>query len=234
VGGEKMPEPILVNWSSGKDSALSLYELQHNEQLATSYELLALLTTLTSEYERVSMHGVRRELLEEQAASIGLPLELVLIPPDCSNEKYESLMHAALTGYKERGVSQVVSGDIFLEDIREYRDNNFAKLDMKGLYPIWGRDSRELAESFISLGFKAVLTCVDTEKLDASFSGREYDAKLLEDLPPGIDPCGENGEFHTFCYAGPIFKKEIAVTRGEVVLRDKRFSFCDLLLATGV
>lgn len=220
-----MSEKILFSWSGGKDSALSLYELQK----AQGYEVMALLTTITKDYERVSMHGVRQVLLERQAESLGFSLEKALISKDASNEEYESKMRAVLEQYQKTGVSTVAFGDLFLEDIRKYRENNLARLGMKGIFPLWGRDTRELAEIFIDSGFKAVITCVDSQVLEKRFVGRSYDKQFLRELPPGVDPCGENGEFHTFVYDGPIFRKEISLTIGETVLRDNRFYFCDLI-----
>ncbi len=226
--GATVSTDIFLSWSGGKDSSLALYEIHK----AGSHRLAALLTTVTEEYDRVSMHGVRRVLLEQQAESLCIPLRKILIPKDCSNAIYESRMKALLEqGLRER-VDTVAFGDIFLEDLKLYREKNLAQLAMKGLFPIWKRDSAELARTFIDLGFKAVLVCVDTAKLDGSFAGRSFDSDLLRDLPPGVDPCGENGEFHSFAYAGPIFKHQIPHTRGEVVQRD-RFFFCDLLPAEG-
>jgi len=219
-----MREKIVFCWSGGKDSAFALYEILNSG----SHEVVSLLTTITEDYDRISMHGVRRTLLEEQAKSIGLRAERVLITKDSSNEDYEKQMQSVLTRFKKEGTAQVGFGDIFLEDLRKYRENNLSKLDMKAVFPLWKKDTKELARSFIKLGFKAILTCVDTKFLDASFSGRAFDEKLLSDLPASVDPCGENGEFHSFVNAGPIFKKEIPVKRGEVVLKDGRFAFCDL------
>jgi uncharacterized protein (TIGR00290 family) len=223
-----MSTNIFLSWSGGKDSSLALYEIRK----AGKHRLAALLTTVTEDYDRISMHGVRRVLLEQQAESLGIPLRKILIPKDCSNTIYESRMKALLEEGLREGIETVAFGDIFLEDLKLYREKNLAQIGMKGLFPIWKRDSAELARTFIDLGFKAVLVCVDTAKLDRSFAGRSFDRDLLRDLPPGVDPCGENGEFHSFAYAGPIFKHEIPHTRGEVVQRD-RFCFCDLLPAEG-
>lgn len=188
----------------------------------------ALLTTVTEDYDRISMHGVRRVLLERQAESIGLPLHEVRIPPQCVNPVYEARMEQALLAYKARGVRQVAFGDIFLEDLRLYRERNLAGVQMTALFPIWKRDTRELAADFIAAGFRAVAVCIDPSKLDKSFAGRELDASFFRDLPQEVDPCGENGEFHTFVFDGPIFRKAIAFRRGEVVCRDG-FVFCDLI-----
>jgi len=215
----------LLAWSGGKDSAFALYEIRKNPDI----EILALLTTVTEEYDRISMHGVRRTLLEEQAESIGLPLEKVLITPHVSNADYEAKMSEVLARYSDRGVSAVAFGDIFLEDLRKYREENLAKVGMHGVYPIWGRETLQLARDFINLGFKAVVTCADSQAIDGSFAGRAFDEQFLLDLPPTADQCGENGEFHSFVYDGPIFRRPILHTRGEVVLRDNRFYFCDLI-----
>jgi len=220
-----MAEKIIFTWSGGKDSAMALYELQRTH----SYEVSALLTTITEDYERISMHGVRRILLERQADSLGLSLEKVFISKNTSNEEYESKMQEALIKYRATGVSSVVFGDIFLEDLRKYREDNLSKVDMKGIFPIWKRDTTELAHTFIDLGFKAVVTCVDSNVLDKKFVGRVFDEQFLSELPSTVDPCGENGEFHSFVYDGPIFRERIAFTMGDIVLRDNRFYFCDLI-----
>ncbi len=222
---KKPKEKILFLWSGGKDSAMALYELMSTR----SYEVSALITTITEDFDRVSMHGIRRIFLEQQAHSIGLPLERIYISKDASNHEYEEKIKEKLLCYKEKGILSVAFGDIFLEDIRTYREENLSRIGMKGLFPLWKRDTTELARRFIKLGFKAVITCVDSYVLDRSFAGRPYDERFLRDLPPGIDPCGENGEFHTFVYDGLIFRKAIPFKLGEVVLRDSRFYFCDLI-----
>jgi uncharacterized protein (TIGR00290 family) len=218
-----MREKAIVSWSGGKDSALALYEV------AAEYDIAALLTTVTSEYERISMHGVRTRLLEQQAAVLNYPLEQVPIPPQCVNADYESRMGAALARYRSAGVSRVVCGDIFLEDVRRYREKRLLRGGLTGIFPLWQRDSRELAHHFIRLGFRAVLCCIDTHVLDESFAGRVYDESLLADLPAHVDPCGENGEFHTFVFAGPNFARPVPYTLGEYVLREGRFGYRDLL-----
>lgn len=187
-----------------------------------------LLTTVTEGYERVSMHGVRVELLRRQAESIGLPLEEVRIPPQCVNSIYEERMESAMQSARERGISKIAFGDIFLEDLRAYREKNLAKVGMEAIFPIWKRDTRELAQSFVSLGFRARTACVDPRVLDRGFAGRELTAVFFADLPPNVDPCGEHGEFHTFVFDGPIFKKAVKCRAGEVAERDG-FIFCDLL-----
>ena len=217
-------QKVIFSWSGGKDSALALYEIQKDKR----YEILALLTTMTEAYDRVSMHGVRRTLVEQQARSLGLPIEEVFISQASSNEEYDSKMREALTKFKQDGVSSVVFGDIFLEEVRKYREDNLSKLGMKGIFPIWGRDTAELTRSFIALGFQAITTCIDTRVLDKRFVGRMFNEHFLSELPPNVDPGGENGEFHSFVYDGPIFKQRIAYTLGESVLRNS-FYFCDLL-----
>lgn len=220
-----MSEKVLFTWSGGKDSAMALYELQREKR----YEVAALLTTVTEDYDRISMHGVRHVLLQQQATSLGYPLEIVYLSKNSSNEEYEARLKEKLSQYKARGISFVVFGDIFLEDLRKYRENNLAQVGMKGVFPIWKRDTRELAHTFINLGFKAIITCVDSNALDKRFVGRAFNERLLSELPANIDPCGENGEFHSFVYDGPIFHKRIKYRKGRVVLRDNRFYFCDLM-----
>ncbi|HET6143753.1 MAG TPA: hypothetical protein VFE02_09595 [Candidatus Acidoferrales bacterium] len=220
----RMPEKVLFCWSGGKDSSMALHALR----AAANYRIAALLTTVTEEYDRISMHGVRRILLERQAESLGLPLHPVLIPPQCINTTYELRMKETLVRYFAEGVRRVAFGDIFLEDLRVYREKNLAQVDMTAIFPIWKRDTRELAREFMRDGFRAIAVCVDPRVLDASFAGRELDASFFADLPRGVDPCGENGEFHTFVFDGPIFKSPIAIRTGEKVLRDG-FCFCDLL-----
>lgn len=188
----------------------------------------ALLTTVTEGYERISMHGVRRELLQRQAQSIGLPLHEVRIPPQCVNPIYEARMEEALRTHFEQGVRKVAFGDIFLEDLRAYREKNLARIGMAALFPIWKRDTRDLARFFVANRFRAVAVCVDPKILPASFAGRDLDESFFRDLPSHADPCGENGEFHTFVFDGPIFQSPIPVRTGEVVHRDG-FVFCDLL-----
>jgi uncharacterized protein (TIGR00290 family) len=217
-------EKVIFSWSGGKDSAVALYEIQRSQR----YEILSLLTTITEDYDRVSLHGVPRTLVEQQAKSLGLPIQKVFIPKDCSNEEYEARMKQTLIKFKQAGVSRVVFGDVFLEEVRKYRENNLSKLEMTGLFPIWGRDSAELTRSFIALGFQAITICVDTRVLDKRFVGRIIDESFLAQLPPNVDPGGENGEFHSFVFDGPIFRDRIAYKLGEQVLRDS-FYFCDLL-----
>lgn len=212
-------------WSGGKDSALALHEVLKDPH----YEVAALLTTVTEDYDRISMHGVRRALLEEQARSLGLPLSQVRISKEADNREYEAKMRTALELYQHEGVSAVCFGDIFLEDLRAYREKNLAGVGLRGLFPLWKQDTMKLMDRFIGLGFKAVVVCVDTQVLDASFAGREIDKGFRASLPSGVDPCGENGEFHSFVYEGPIFNRPIRLLRGETTVRDVHFCFHDLL-----
>lgn len=222
-GGDK--KDVLFVWSGGKDSALALYKLI----MAGEYSVRALLTTVTLDYDRVSMHGVRRDLLLDQAEKLAIPLRIVLISKESTNEEYEKRIAQALMEFKKAGITTVAFGDIFLEDLRKYREEHLSHLGMGALFPLWKIETRALAEEFLNLGFRAVVTCVDTEKIPKEFAGREFDIKFLSDLPAGVDPCGENGEFHSFVYDGPIFKERIPFRRGEVVMRDSRFCFCDIL-----
>ena len=221
------PTEVLFNWSGGKDSAMALARMLTDDR----YRVVELLTTVTGAYDRVSMHGVRRELLRTQAASIGLPLRELTIPSPCSNEQYEAAMSELLACYIERGITTMAFGDIYLEGIRQYREGKLSPLGLTAVFPLWGEDTTDLARQFVADGFRAVITCVDTQQLDASFTGRELDASFFADLPQSTDPCGENGEFHSFVYGGPMFVRPVGLTRGEVVLRDERFSFIDLLPA---
>jgi len=218
---------VLLAWSGGKDSALALREIVHDGR----YRVAALLTTVTGEYDRISMHGVRRTLLERQAESLGLPLEQVVISPGATNDEYEGKMAATLQGLRERvpGLDTVVFGDLFLADIRAYRERMLGRIGMRALFPLWLRDTRVLAHEFVRLGYRAVLVCVDADRLAGEFAGREFDAELLRDIPSTVDPCGENGEFHTFVYAGPGFRHAVRHARGPVVVRDRRFVYCDLV-----
>ncbi|MDO8265261.1 MAG: diphthine--ammonia ligase [Candidatus Parcubacteria bacterium] len=221
-----MPEKIIFAWSGGKDSALAFYELLHG-----NYEILALLTTLTEDFDRISMHGVRRSLLLKQAKAIGMPLEKMYIAKDSPCKEYQDRMADVLGCYKAKGVLSAAFGDVYLVDVRKYREQMLAKIGMKGIFPLWKRSGAEIAEKFIDLGFKAIIVCVDSKVLGKEFVGRIFDRKFLKDLPNGIDPCGENGEFHSFVFDGPIFKKPVKYEKGEIVLRDNRFYFCDLIPA---
>lgn len=215
---------ILLSWSGGKDSALAFYELRRSPE----YEIVALLTTVASAYRRISHHGVRVELLEEQARAVGIPLRQVPLSHQCSNDEYASRMEEVLLAYKADGIGGVAFGDIFLEDLRVYREQNLRRIGLHGVFPIWYRNTTELMHTFIETGFKAYLSCVDGRKLDASFAGRAIDGSLLADLPADVDPCGENGEFHSFVYDGPIFRRPVGVAVGQIVPRDVRI-FADLL-----
>jgi uncharacterized protein (TIGR00290 family) len=217
---------VVLSWSGGKDSALALWTLRREQRV----EPLALLTTVTDEYARVSMHGVRRELLQAQARATGVPVLEVEIPSVCNNEVYEQRMAQALASREIEIADTVAFGDLFLEDIRAYREERLSQVGKRAVFPVWGRDTTALARTFIDAGFQAVLVCVDPRQLDASFAGRPFDDELLLDLPESVDPCGENGEFHTFVHAGPIFDRPIPCEVGEVSVRDG-FAFCDLLPA---
>jgi uncharacterized protein (TIGR00290 family) len=219
-----MPEPVIISWSGGKDSALALAETLRDDSLT----VIGLLTTVTRDYDRISMHGVRRTLLEAQAGALGLPLTEAVIGAGASNTEYEAAFAAALSEYRAAGVRRVVFGDLFLADIRAYRERQLAALGMQCLFPVWGRDTTRLAGEFVAAGFRAIVCCVDPRQINPSFCGREFDTGLLEDLPEGVDPCGENGEFHTFVDDGPIFDQPVACRRGEVVSRDG-FWYCDLV-----
>ena len=222
--GKTKPQ-ILISWSGGKDSAFALSELMQEN----NYEVAALLTTVTTEYDRISIHGIRRSILHRQAEATGIPFKEVTIPPKTTNEEYEARMITALEEAKSQGVETVMFGDIFLEDVRQYREDLMAKTKMKAIYPLWGQNTTELAHKFIDQGFKAKIAVVDSQVLDDAFVGREFDLEFLNQLPAGIDPCGENGEFHTFVYDGPIFKFPIAHQQGEIVFREERFYFCDFI-----
>lgn len=220
-------EKVVLSWSGGKDSAMTAYHLLASQR----YEIAALMTTVTEEFDRISMHGVRRDLLERQAESLGFPLHKIMIPKDCPNAVYEARMREAMSHFKAQGITRVAFGDLFLEDLRQYRDERLAQAGMTGVYPIWMRDTEELVRTFIGLGFKAILACVDTHAIDAAFAGREIDHDLLRDLPESADPCGEYGEYHSFVYAGPIFTNAIACKAGQRVMRTPRFNYCDIVPA---
>lgn len=216
---------VALSWSGGKDSALALWTMREE-----GIEPAALLTTFTEDYDRVSMHAVRRPLLEAQADAVGVPLVEVLIPAACVNEVYEERMAAALASPPLAEVEEFAFADLFLEDIRAYREERLAAIGRRATFPLWGRETGPLARRFVEAGFAATLVCVDPRRLERSFAGRAFDADLLRDLPAGVDPCGENGEFHTFVTAGPIFSAPVPVEPGETVERDG-FVFHDLLPA---
>jgi len=215
---------VLLSWSSGKDSAWALHLLRQRADV----EVVALVTTFNEAFGRVAMHAVRRELVRMQAERAGLPLWEIPLPWPCSNAQYEEQMARVCARAVAEGIEQVAFGDLYLRDIRAYREKQLAGTGLEPVFPVWDIPTQELAGEMIAAGVKARLTCVDPRQLDASFAGRDFDAALLRDLPEGIDPCGENGEFHTFCYASPVFREGIAVRVGEVVERDG-FCFADLL-----
>lgn len=223
------PEPVVLSWSGGKDSALALYRLRRDPR----YRVVALLTSVSEEYRRISHHGVREELLDAQAAAVGLPLTKIYLPTEngraCSNRVYEDILLSALRGFARQGIRIVAHGDIFLEDLRRYRERLLSQVDMAGVFPLWGADTGELVRSFVESGFEAYLTCVEPI-LGREFAGRRIDAGFVASLPAGVDPCGENGEYHSFVFAGPIFAHEVAVRPGVVVERDGRY-YADLLPA---
>jgi uncharacterized protein (TIGR00290 family) len=218
--------PVLLSWSGGKDSALTLQSLSSDP----NRRVVGLVTAVTNGYDRVSIHGVRRGLLEAQAASLGLPLHVINLEPACSNADYERAFHAALirAAVVHPDARHVAFGDLFLDDVRAYRERLLVGSEWSPLFPLWGLDTTALARRFVDDGFDARLVCVDTTQLDGSFSGRKFDHGLLRDLPESVDPCGERGEFHTFVANGPGFRSAVACVEGERVLRDGRFMYCDL------
>jgi len=217
---------VLLSWSSGKDSAWTLRQLR----LDPRNEVVGLLTTLNGEFDRVAMHAVRHDLLRRQAEAAGVGLWPVALPSPCSNEQYEAIMAAQIEKARRAGVTHVAFGDLFLEEVRAYRERMMAGSGIELLFPLWQQPTRELAREMQSAGLRAWVTCVDPSKLDGSFAGREWDAGFLRDLPAAADPCGENGEFHTFAFAGPMLGQDVAVQPGETVERDG-FVFADLLSA---
>ena len=222
----KLRKRVLLSWSSGKDSAWSLHVLRQRAQ----FEVVGLLTTFNEEADRVAMHAVRRDLVERQAAAAELPLWSIPLPWPCSNEQYESLMAQACAKAVAEGIEAVAFGDLFLEDVRAYREKQLKDTGLQPVFPVWGMPTDALAREMIASGTRAKLTCVDTEKLDRSFVGREFDKSLLATLPDGIDPCGERGEFHSFVYAGPMLNAVIPISVGATVVRDQ-FIFADLVLS---
>jgi uncharacterized protein (TIGR00290 family) len=217
------PKAVLA-WSTGKDSAFALLEARRTVQV----EIVGLLTTVTQPFDRVTMHGVRTSLLDRQIDALGLPCLKIEIPYPCPNEVYEREMATAMKHLREQGINQVVFGDLFLEDCRAYREARLAEVGMQAYFPLWKRHTATLAMEMIASGLRAIITCVDLKKLPTAFAGRVYDKSLLQDLPLAVDPCGENGEFHTFAWDGPMFRHPIATTPGEIVERDG-FAFADLL-----
>lgn len=216
---------MVLSWSGGKDGSLALNELRKKNDVRVA----GLLTTVARDYDRISMHGVRRSLLQQQALSTGIPLNEVAIPKNATNEIYEDAMTTSLKRLKEElSISSVAFGDLFLTDVRTYRENLLFKIGLECDFPLWGRDTKELAKYFVREGFRAILCTVNPKMLDPTFCGREFDSTFLSEIPSSVDPCGENGEFHTFVYGGPIFKQEVGISKGEIVLRDG-FYFCDLV-----
>ena len=205
---------------------MTLHALQRDPR----YRVVALLTTLNRDYRRIVMHGVREEVLDAQAAALELPLDKLWLPAAPDNRAYEAVMAAAMQRWQARGVRHVAFGDLFLEDVRDYRVRQLARAGMQGVFPLFGSDTRQLARTFVRQGFKAKLSCVDGRQLAAHFAGRDFDSALLADLPGGVDPCGEHGEFHSCIEAGPIFRRPLSLRRGETVTRDNRFHYVDLLL----
>jgi uncharacterized protein (TIGR00290 family) len=222
-----VPEPVVLSWSSGKDSALTLGALLED----SGVEPVALLTSVTEGYDRVSIHGVRRELLHAQARAIGLPLHEIRLQPASSNAAYDAAFAQALGELRSTypGIRRIAFGDLFLDDVRVYREERLAAAGWEGVFPLWGRSTASLARAFVDRGYAARLVCVDTTLLSADFAGRVYDATLLAELPAGVDPCGERGEFHTFASYGPGFDAPVEYHVGDVVIRDSRFAYCDLL-----
>jgi uncharacterized protein (TIGR00290 family) len=222
-------EPIVLSWSGGKDSSLALQALRADPR----FEVVALLTSVTRGYDRISIHGVRRALLEAQARAAGLPLHEVVLEPQSSNDAYEAAFAGAVAELRATypGLRRIAFGDLFLEDVRAYRERLLAPLGIEAYFPLWGENTNALARRFIDDGFRARLVCVDTTQLDGTYVGREFDRVLLGDAPADVDPCGERGEFHTFVSDGPVFGAPVAYTLGERVLRDDRFAYQDLLPA---
>jgi uncharacterized protein (TIGR00290 family) len=225
-----MTIPVALAWSGGKDSSLALAALQADPTM----EVVALLTTVTQDYDRISMHGVRRTILEAQVAELRLPLVEASIPAAASNQIYEEAFATALDVLRlmRPDVRHLAFGDLFLADVRAYRERLLGALGWTPVFPLWGRDTAELARRFVEEGYRAILTCVDTTQLGVEFAGREFDARLLDELPATADPCGERGEFHTCVYAGPIFRRPLTLQPGARVRRDDRFEYCDLTLVS--
>ena len=210
-----LKEKLIFNWSGGKDSALCLYKLLQSNQ----YDILCLLTSVNEQFQRISMHGVRAELLEKQVQNIGIPLVKMYMPEMPSMDIYEKIMQDTLMELKNKGATVSAFGDIFLEDLRTYREKKLATIDLKAIFPLWKISTLDLLKEFIDLGFKTILTCVNEKYLDKSFAGRIIDNNFIKDLPTNVDPCGENGEFHTFVFDGPIFKEPVEFIKGEIVYR---------------
>ncbi len=229
--------PVYFNWSTGKDSALALYRMLNSPE----YEVQKLVTSINSHYDRVSMHGLRREMMDLQIESLAIPSQTIELSEKPTMEEYEQQMTETVESLKSEGLHTAVFGDIFLEDLKKYRENQLSSVGIDCMFPLWKEDTKTLLKEFLNLGFKAITVCVDAQKLGEEFVGRIIDEQFIEDLPEGVDPCGENGEFHTFCFAGPIFQKEIKFKKGEVVNKTYKnptnpeeeigFLFCDILPA---
>jgi len=217
---------LLLSWSSGKDSAWALHCLRRRSE----YEVAGILTTFNSAFDRVAMHSTRRDLVDAQAQAAALPLQAVPLPWPCSNQQYEAAMRAACDAAVQQGIEAIAFGDLFLEDVRRYREDRLRGTGLTPVFPVWAMETRRLAAEMVQCGLRARIVCVDPKKLPAEFAGREFDADFLRDLPEGVDPCGENGEFHSFVYAGPMFRAPIPVESGEIVERDG-FVFADVRLA---
>lgn len=215
-----------MSWSGGKDSALALWRLRDDPR----YEVVALLTTLSKPYRRIVMQGIRESVLDAQAVAIGLPVHKVWLSGLPSNDEYERQMGDALAQFRAHGVDHVAHGDLFLEDVRRYREKNLERVGMRGVYPLWGEDTRALARTFTHRGFRARISCVDLERLGPQFAGRDFDYVLQQDLPRDVDPCGEHGEFHSCVHAGPIFSAPLDIRSGERVTRMNRFHYCDFIV----
>ena len=215
----------ILSWSGGKDSAMALYEVQR----AGAWEIQGLLTTITQDYDRVCMHGVRTALLEQQAAALGLVLDKIYLATNEPQEGYDAKMQTYLTRCRERDIEAVIFGDLFLQDVRQYRQRNLAKAGMQAVFPLWGQDTKALAERFLHVGFQAIITCVDLHALAPGFVGRRYDSGFLTDLPLEADPCGEHGEFHSFVYDGPVFHRPVPFQTGHTIVRENRFAYLDLI-----
>lgn len=234
-----MKPKALFNWSSGKDSALALYKIIQEDQ----YEVCTLLTSINKEFQRISMHGVHVHLLEQQASLLGIPLTKMELPKEPSMEEYQKIMNTTMTEIQAQGITYSIFGDIFLEDLRQYREKQLNSIDMKAVFPLWKQSTSDLIQEFLALGFKTIVTCVNGTYLDKSFAGRIIDQQFLDELPENVDPCGENGEFHTFTFDGPIFKNPVRFEIGETVKKtypkpksnpedqdeEYVFWFCDLI-----
>ncbi len=220
-----MGTKAILSWSGGKDSAMALYEIQRTGD----WKVEGLLTTITRDYDRVCMHGVRTALLEQQAAALGLPLDKIYLATNESQEGYDAKMQAYLARCRARDIQVLIFGDLFLQDVRQYRERNLSNVGMQAVFPLWGQDTRALAERFLQAGFQAIITCVDLSALTPGFAGRRYDSTFLADLPPEADPCGERGEFHSFVYGGPLFHRPVTFRTGNTVIRENRFAYIDLI-----